>query len=564
MTKVVYYARFSTELQSRASIEDQFRTCRQKGKLEGWKEVGTYHDEAISGYSIILRPGIRQLLEDAQQGKFDMVVTEALDRLSRDQADAAMLFKLLKFAGVRIHTLAEGDISELHIGFKGTMNAIFLSDLTAKVRRGMAGLILNAKSGGGLCYGYDVVRKYDEQGQPIRGERAINQREAEVVCQIFCDFAAGVSPFAIARRLNEQGVPPPRGKLWTDGTIRGHILRGTGIINNELYIGRLIWNRQRYVKDPSTGKRVSRRNSETEWIITQVPALRIIDDELWQAAKNRQRIVLEQYSAAVEGVRKYHRNHLNGKRRPKYLLSGLVFCGCCGGHFSLRGANRFACSTRVNGGSCSNHRTILRDALERRVLTGLKDQMLEPEATAEALRAFAEETNRFNQERRSKAREWQLELTKIEKQMENILVAITDGMYQPSLKERMTSLEYRKKELSDHLSAVPYDAPKVLSQASEAYARKVSRLTEALNQPEERAAATEVLRSLIEKIVITPGLGRGDVGVKLYGELGTILDWSNRQAIESSSKKDSQCALGDRLSASVVAGAGFEPAAFRL
>ncbi|WP_369074502.1 recombinase zinc beta ribbon domain-containing protein [Rhizobium ruizarguesonis] len=102
----------------------------------------------------------------------------------------------------------------------------------------------------------------------------------------------------------------------------------------------------------------------------------------------------------------------------------MIFCGCCGGHYSLRGASRFACSTRANGGPCPNQRTILRDVLERRVLIGLKDRMLEPEATAEALRAFVEETNRFNQERRLKAKEWQTELAKIEKQIENILEAI--------------------------------------------------------------------------------------------------------------------------------------------
>ncbi|MEO5325237.1 recombinase family protein [Mesorhizobium sp. CC13] len=73
--------------------------------------------------------------------------------------------------------------------------------------------------------------------------------------------------------------------MWNDTTVRGHVRRGTGIINNELYIGRLVWNRQRYVKDPTTGKRVSRLNPEDERIVTEVPELRIVDDELWQAGQ---------------------------------------------------------------------------------------------------------------------------------------------------------------------------------------------------------------------------------------------------------------------------------------
>jgi Site-specific recombinases, DNA invertase Pin homologs len=84
---------------------------------------------------MILRPGIQMLLQDAQAGQFDIVLAEALDRISRDQADVATLFKHLKFADVPIITLAEGEISELHVGLKGTMNALFLKDLAAKTHR---------------------------------------------------------------------------------------------------------------------------------------------------------------------------------------------------------------------------------------------------------------------------------------------------------------------------------------------------------------------------------------------------------------------------------------------
>ena len=68
----------------------------------------------------------------------------------------------------------------------------------------------------------------------------------------------------------------PSGKGWGPSTIHGNRQRGTGILNNELYVGRLVWNRLRYMKDPETGKRVSRLNPETDWIIQDVPELRII------------------------------------------------------------------------------------------------------------------------------------------------------------------------------------------------------------------------------------------------------------------------------------------------
>ena len=92
--------------------------------------------------------------------------------------------------------------------------------------------------------------------------------------RIFRDFATGISPRRIAMASNKEGVPGPLGRMWGGTTIRGHVSRGTGLINNELYVGRLIWNRQRYIKDPSTGKRVSRLNPREDWITTEVPELR--------------------------------------------------------------------------------------------------------------------------------------------------------------------------------------------------------------------------------------------------------------------------------------------------
>jgi len=91
----------------------------------------------------------------------------------------------MSFAGIRIVTLAEGEISELHIGLKGTMNALFLKDLADKTRRGLRGRVELGRSGGGLCYGYTIV----ENGE--RGGREILQAEAAVVRRIFADFAAG-------------------------------------------------------------------------------------------------------------------------------------------------------------------------------------------------------------------------------------------------------------------------------------------------------------------------------------------------------------------------------------
>ncbi|MDH7789035.1 site-specific DNA recombinase [Ochrobactrum sp. 19YEA23] len=565
MTRVALYARYSSDNQREASIEDQLRICREQAKREKWKIVGTYKDAGISGASMILRSGIQALLQDAQAGQFDIVLAEALDRISRDQADVATFYKHLKFAGVPIVTLSEGEISELHVGLKGTMNALFLKDLAAKTHRGVRGRVEDGKSGGGLCFGYNVVKQLDARGDPIRGDREINEAEANVVRRIFREFAAGLGPRTIARTLNEEDVPGPAGKLWSDTTIRGHVKRGTGLVNNELYIGRLIWNRLRYIKDPSTGKRVSRLNPESEWIIKDVPELRIVDDALWQSVRERQDAIAEKYVNVTEAVRKHHKkNRLNGTRRPKSLLSGLVFCGCCGGPYSLRGADRFACSNHISKGACSNSRTIPREDLEARVLAGLKDRMMAPEVAAEAMRAYAREINRLNRERRSNAEVWRAEQAKVDKQIRGMIEAIKEGMFHPSMKCEMDALEARKDELRELLAESPQDVPDLLPSASAIYAKKVADLTATLNQPEDRVQAAEVLRTLIEKIVLSPGKARGEIDALLYGELSTILNWIERQTAEKAQKTKTPGAGLTGVSVSVVAGAGFEPAAFRL
>ena len=104
-------------------------------------------------------------------GGIDVVLAEALDRLSRDQEDIAALHKRLRFLGVQLVTVGEGEIGDLHIGFKGAMNALYLKDLADKTRRGLEGRVRAGRSGGGLCYGYDVVPGEERGGRTINPTR---------------------------------------------------------------------------------------------------------------------------------------------------------------------------------------------------------------------------------------------------------------------------------------------------------------------------------------------------------------------------------------------------------
>ena len=195
--KFVIYSRYSSDLQSDASIEDQIRICRERADKEGWTIKDCYSDHAISGASMLLRPAVQQLVQDAGEGKFEAVMAESLERLSRDLEDIAGLYKRLTFNGVKLFTLSEGWISEIHIGLKGTMGQLYLKDLADKTRRGLRGRVEAGKSGGGISFGYDMYRKFDANGEAVAGDRKINEEEAAIVRRVFADYLAGKSPKAL-------------------------------------------------------------------------------------------------------------------------------------------------------------------------------------------------------------------------------------------------------------------------------------------------------------------------------------------------------------------------------
>ena len=182
------------------------------------------------------------------------------------------------------------------------MNALFLKDLADKTRRGLRGRVEAGKSGGGNAYGYDVVRSYDANGEPVRGGRTIKAAEAEIVREIFARYAAGEAPRKIAFDLNARRIPAPRGGAWSASTLNGNRSRGTGILNNEMYVGRLVWNRLSYAKDPETGKRRSRANANDAVVAVEAPDLAIVSRELWDAVKARQ-AGLDESAAAKKRTR---------------------------------------------------------------------------------------------------------------------------------------------------------------------------------------------------------------------------------------------------------------------
>ncbi|RID89671.1 recombinase family protein [Gemmobacter lutimaris] len=563
--RAAIYARYSSDMQSAASITDQVRICRRLAEERGWQVVEVFADEAISG-ATHLRPGFQAMQQAAMAGQFDVLVAEALDRLSRDQEHIAGLHKRMRFLGVEIFTKGEGPISEMHVGLGGTMSAIFLRHLAEKTHRGLEGRVKQGKSAGGISYGYRLDRQPLPDGTHTTGDRVIDPAEAGIVRRIFAEYDRGLSARSIAIGLNKDGIAPPRsgGKgsgTWSFSTISGNWQRGTGILNNSLYVGKLVWNRQHFVKDPDSGKRQARMNPETEWITEEVPHLRIIDDALWTRVKQRQGAIREDIlteRAEDPGAPKIERGH-----RPRYLLSGLLTCGCCGAGYIMISDTRYGCAAARNRGTCANRKTIARKDVESRVLNGLQTRLMHPELIREYIATWQQEMQKERLESLAARGEQERRLAKVLRDIENIVTAITEGMFHPSMKAKMDALEGERADLEAKLAALPEPEPVAIHPGlAETYARKVTDLAAALNDPEARPEAADLLRGLIESVTLTPDTDapNGHV-IELRGELGAILSLCGNDVAANANAR--RGAAGVRQ-VTVVAGAGFEPAAFRL
>ena len=545
MQKAVIYARFSSENQHEASIDDQVRNAKRLINEKGWQLVQTYSDRAISGTTTI-RPGYQALLADARRASFEVIVAEGLDRLSRDQEAVAGLFKQMQFHGIALFTQAEGEISELHVGLKGTMNALFLKDLGLKTHRGLEGRVRDGKSAGGRAYGYDVVKQRDAEGDLMRGLRRINGSEAAIVRRIFEAFRSSRSPRAIARELNAEGIPGPNGGKWRDTTIRGHAARRTGILRNDLYVGRLVWNKQRYDRNPETGKRVARLNPTARWIVEDVPSLRVVDEALWMDVQAR----LDQVRCSERST-KIRKTEFWKHRRPRHLFTGLMYCASCGGSMAAIGSDYVACAAARSGAGCTQKTGIKRSRVEEVVLSGLKDQLMAPDLVEEFIRAFHPELNHSRHERELENQIKTNALRAISAKLEGLYDAVAGGLRTPGLQGKLFQLEGEKATLETILAGDRPAAPRLHRGLALIYKEIVADLHAALSEPDARNEAAEILRGLVERINVRAS--RQEQQIELIGDIVQLIAISGTEvpsSFESSVK--------------VVAGTGFEPVTFRL
>jgi site-specific DNA recombinase len=382
--KAAVYARYSTTLQRRESIADQFRVCERIAERHGFRIVAQYADEAISGGTASKRPGYLQMLTDARTGKFDVIMAEDVSRLWRNLAEQSPRLAELNDLGIAVvtHDLDTREETSGILGaVTGAMSEGYRREIARRTRRGLEGLARAKRPTGGRAYGY--ISAADSESE----EREINTEEARVVQRIFKDYADGLSAASICEALNHERIPSPgstwsrkirRSRGWVVSAIAGDRRRGIGILNNELYTGKVLWNRFRWVRSAAdSSKRKCLPNPRKDWIEYQDERLRIIPDDLWQKVKQRQYDIEQKVGRRVAQGIALSKAHQTGPR-VRHLLSGLLRCGRCSASFVVSGRDTYVCSSVVHGRDCTNRVRIKRAVVEPLLLDGLRTQILQP------------------------------------------------------------------------------------------------------------------------------------------------------------------------------------------
>ena len=545
--KAAVYARFSTEKQSEASIEDQFRVCERIAEREGFEVVARFSDPAFSG-GTAQRPGYRALLTAARRREFGVIVAEDSSRLWRELSEQWRALKELQDLGV--HVVGHGldtrrEESKILLAVSGAMAEAYRDEIARRTRRGLEGKALAGQPTGGKAYGYIAAR---DSGT---GRMEINQAEAAVVRRVFEMYAVGLSPRAIAARLNKDGVPSPgsswkratrRRSGWLASAIHGQPERGSGILNNRRYAGVVVWGRTKWTRGASDSSRRHRSMNGEPLHEAVDERLRIVPEELWQRVKARQGHRSTTVGARLKAGRR--RNAPGQGRPPRHLLSGLMRCGLCDAGMTMADDRAYVCASHKNGACCPNGIRVVRTLAETRILASVKHDLRDPAFVAEVQRSFglaAAARAKLERGDHSAAR-----IGELEREIGNLADAIASGLLRssPALAARLAAAEAELERLKMASRPRAGSVARITPKVGERVLEMVGELEARLGREPERSRPA-LIEAIGDRIVMKPDAS----GRFLWAHYGLE---------------------GERLIASVgmqeimVAGAGFEPATFGL
>ena len=488
MTKrVAIYARYSSSLQKETFIEDQIAMAERYCEQQGWEVVEVFADKEMSGRHT-RRPGYQALQEAARKGEFDIVIVEAVDRLTRKVRDALGAHDLFTFHNVELISIQEGPQDFMKVLLTGFGAQMFSEKIADHTKRGMQGAARRQRTHS-RAFGYR--KRAGEEGP----NREIDPDPAEIVVRIFEEFASGRSATAIAKGLNTDKIPSPNGGSWDASTLRGNRAREEGILRNRQYIGVVSVCKTSHDHHPETGQRKIKLTPEKA-VEQQVPELRIIEQSLWDAVQAE----LDRRTAAnPRAARATH--------RARYLLSGLLQCSCCGAPYVVSSKTGYRCR-ESNKGACENKASISRKRIEKRVFGALRSVFQSEELQAAFEQAVKAERKKLSSgSAKTDLKRLKSALRKAEFAQENILKAIKEGAPFAAFKAESENLEAETANIKQRIAdtearLAQQNAP--YPDARNVFAQALQKMEQLLSDPDYVDEASTYLKMLIKRIVLTP------------------------------------------------------------
>ncbi|MDH5093518.1 recombinase family protein [Clostridium perfringens] len=460
---IAIYCRVSTEEQSENgySIDEQERLLEEWCKKMGYVIYKCYSDRGISGKNIKDRPALKELLSDAKAGKFDMVISWKINRVSRKLEDVLKIVNLLEKNNITFKSYSEPFETDTPAGrMQFQMMALIGEFERGTIAQNVKmGMIAKAKSGnwcGGRVLGYDLVpNNSPEEEKKGKNKLEINEKEAEIVRFIFNEYSKGKGYKAITNQINKLGYKTKKGNNFSVGSIRD-------ILTNPVYIGEIRYN----VRQNWSEKR--RRNINPNPIRVKGKHEAIIDRELWDKVQ----LILESKKGKPSRI-------YDGE----YPLTGILRCPKCGaGMVISRTTNTLADGTKKRiayyccgnwknkGTSVCNSNTIRVDKANEYVFKKI-EELVSNEAMIKAV------VKNINKERKEKVKpakrllgDIDKELEKLDKRKRKIFEAYEDDIItkeefqirKDELNDKIRILEEEKKPLlntiSDEVSEdIPYE-----------------------------------------------------------------------------------------------------------
>ena len=538
------YGRFSSDQQNPRSADDQLAEGTMICARQRWVDGGNFTDEGETGRSIINRPGLTEMLDRAMAGEADVIIVEDISRLGRNAADLHAIANRLKEAKVVIYTFSSGVLSGLDLSIRASMAEEASIEHGHRVKRGHRAGAKRGRVMGGIAYGYRLIQAREPVADGLQSKgptalrnsdggsdlkREIDPIQKMVVERIYRDFVNGISTHKICIALNAENVPGPGGGLWNSRRLTGDKRLNNGVLRNPIYVGRVVYGKSVTTFKSSTGKNKVTKGDVLDQIEEYVEELRIVSDELWDAAQER----LERNAASIP----------NNARYPDYLLSGKVRCGRCREPYSVIGTT-MGCTRRRRGAECDNRRRIKREDLEGAVLTGLKRQLLLPHILNLHLDEYHAEWKRAAEEMEARSRTTGARLVDLRVRLKNLyeLAETASGAARDGFSDRINVLTAQVQQM-ERQERLQQKAQEPVIDA-DAMTLKIGALIDDLganvNGPERDAARLkEALRSMITEVSVSPapalgredGRGNGPVSIKVTGSLTAMVDFSEDRVI---------------------------------